>query len=60
MRTVTILRDQDNEYRVPSPDGNEEGAYYTDDMEDAIGTAKNFMYKDENIKIRFKKVESHS
>jgi hypothetical protein len=30
---------EDEEYRVPSPDGTEDGAYYTDDLEDARGTA---------------------
>ena len=32
------------EYRVPSPDGTEDGAYYTDNKEDAIGSAID-MYK---------------
>ena len=42
-----------DEYRVPAPDGSEEGAYYTDDKEDAVGTAKNFMYKGQDIMIKF-------
>ncbi len=45
-RTVKIKFDG-QEYRVPAVDGKEEGAYYTDDREDALGTAKNFIWKDE-------------
>ncbi|KKN10068.1 hypothetical protein LCGC14_1040320 [marine sediment metagenome] len=39
--TVTLRYDTcENEWLVPSPDGSEEGTYYTDDIEDAINTAK--------------------
>lgn len=31
------------EYRVNIPGGNEATAYYTDDLDDAIGTAKQMM-----------------
>lgn len=41
---VTITKDEYGEYRVPSPDGNEAGAYYTDDKDDAYLTAMH-MYK---------------
>ena len=53
MKTVTIKRTIDNEYIVPAPDGREMGNYYTDDKEDASGTA-HAMYKGQDIKIRFK------
>lgn len=33
------------DYRVPSPDACEEGAYYANDIEDAVLTAKQ-MYRD--------------
>lgn len=36
---IQITKDCDNEYRVPGPDGTEAQAYYTDDREDARGTA---------------------
>jgi hypothetical protein len=55
VKTVWVTKDPSSgEYRVPSPDGSEKGAYYTDDKEDAIGTAKNYMYKGKSINIRFK------
>lgn len=38
-KTVTILKDDNGEYRVPGPDGTEAQAYYTDDKQDAEGTA---------------------
>lgn len=34
------IRYRDGEYRVPGPERNENTAYYTDDREDAIGTAR--------------------
>ena len=38
---ITILKHPDlGEYRVPGPEGTEVQAYYTDDLGDAIGTAK--------------------
>ena len=38
LHTVCITYDED-EFRVPSPDNTEEGAYYTDDIGDAYMTA---------------------
>lgn len=58
--TVTITKDYDGEFRVPSPDGSEAGAYYTDDKEDAEGTVRNFMYKDaDQIVIKYRRVDVH-
>lgn len=37
-KPVTIRR-KNGEWRVPSPDGKEEGAYYTDNKLDAYNTA---------------------
>jgi len=59
---VTIKLDANGEYRVPSPDGTEAGAYYTDDREDAIGTAK-MLYKGagfEQVSTKVRYVPSHS
>ena len=39
----------DGEFRVPAPNGKEAGAYYTDDKEDAIASAK-AMYKNDELK----------
>lgn len=56
--SVTIQKDQDGEYRVPGPAGKEEAAAcYTNDKEDAIGTAK-AMYGADTV-IKFKTVEQH-
>jgi hypothetical protein len=41
------------EYRVPSPDGREAGAYYTNDKQDAIGTALH-MYRGIACHITFR------
>jgi hypothetical protein len=38
--SVVIEKSRDGEFRVPAPDGYENGAYYTDDKTDAVGTAK--------------------
>ena len=58
--TVVITKDQDGEYRVPGPDATEMQAYYTDDKEDAIGTAKH-VFKDlgEKLQIRIRSVVEH-
>lgn len=40
---MTITRTEHDEYRVNFRNGNEDTAYYTDDLRDAIGTA-NAMY----------------
>lgn len=52
--TIKYHRGYD-EYRVPSPDGSEAGAAYTNDKQDAIGTAK-AMHGD-HVAITFRKVE---
>lgn len=57
MRRVTIAFDGD-EYRVPGPDGREATAYYTNDKEDAIGTARH-MYAPQIIRVKIKRVEIH-
>jgi hypothetical protein len=49
--TVTIEK-ADGEYRVPAEDGYEDGAYYTDDKEDAVSTAKKVFGDDATIKFR--------
>lgn len=56
MASVTILKDSSTgEYRVPAKDGKEAGAYYTDDKQDAIDTAK-MMYKDTELTVKFRTV----
>ncbi len=40
MNTIIIRFDDTGEHRVPGPDGTEAQAYYTDDCEDAIETAR--------------------
>lgn len=53
IKTITIEKDSSTgEYRVPAPDGYENGATYTDDMQDAIDTAKSIYGKDVIIKFR--------
>jgi hypothetical protein len=49
--SVTIEKSQ-GEFRVPAEDGYEDGAYYTSDKEDAIGTAKKVFGNDVAIKFR--------
>lgn len=51
MIRVIIIFDGD-EYRVPGPKGTEAQAYYTDDREDAIGTAKLVYGTETVVKIR--------
>ena len=50
-KLVTIEKSQ-GEYRVPSEDGYEDGAYYTNDRDDAIGVAKKVFGADIDIKYR--------
>jgi hypothetical protein len=53
-----IRNDDNDEYRVPSPDGTEGGAYYTTDRDDAIDTAHD-MYKragHKKIMVRFRRI----
>jgi hypothetical protein len=55
---VTIQKDQNGEFRVPGPAGKEEaGACYTDDKQDAVGTAKAMYGAD--VVCKFKTVEQH-
>lgn len=49
---ITIEKEPDGEYRVPSEDGYEDGASYTDYKEDAIAIAKRVFGKDVEIKFR--------
>lgn len=49
--TVTIEKSQ-GEYRVPSEDGYEDGAYYDNDKESAIAVAKKTFGDDVVIKFR--------
>ena len=51
--TITIRYDGE-EYRIPGPDRTEAQACYTDDREDAIGTAR--AVYGENVKITFRNV----
>ena len=53
---VTILKNTSTgEYRVPGPAGTEAQAYYTDDRQDAVGTAKH-MWKSYDIVFTFRHV----
>ena len=52
-KTITITKNY-NEYRVPGKKGTEASAYYTDDKEDAIETAKAEHGK--NVVIKFRSV----
>lgn len=55
---VVIEKDKSTkEYRVPAPNGKEAGAYYTDDRQDAVDTAKDMYKKQGSINITFKSVE---
>ena len=51
MQTV-IVTVEDGEYRVPGPQQTEAQAYYTDDKQDAIGTAKAIYGQQVAIKFR--------
>jgi hypothetical protein len=56
MKRITITRLVDwGEFRVPGPDGTEAQAYYTDDREDAIGTARAIYGPDVRITFRSKR-----
>lgn len=57
LRLVTITR-CDDEFRVPSPDGGEAAAYYTDDSGDAIKTAI-VMWDLPAERFKFKRVNEH-
>ena len=47
-----VIRFDGEEYRVPGPEGTEAQAHYTDDREDAIGTAKVVFGSDVTISFR--------
>lgn len=51
MARITIRFDGE-EYRVPGPNGTEEQAYYTNDKDDAIGTARLVFGPDVVTKIK--------
>ena len=51
MPLVVVIKICEGEYRVPGPEHTEAQAYYTDDREDAVGTAKQVHGKD--IEIHF-------
>ena len=55
---VVIQKDWDGEFRVPAPQGNEDHAYYTHDLEDAVGTARE-MWADRWITVTVRPVEIH-
>jgi len=52
---INIQNDENDEYRVPGPEKTEAQAYYTDDKEDAIATAK--IIHGKKIEIKIIKVE---
>ena len=55
--TITIAYDvSDKEYRVPAPNDREAGAYYTNDRDDALGTAR-IIYADRGpVKFRIRRI----
>jgi len=54
-KTITICKNVTyGEYRVPGRKGTEASAYYTDDKEDAVATAKAEHGK--NVVIKFRSV----
>jgi hypothetical protein len=59
MRKILITLSDDDEYRVPGPKGTEAQAYYTNDRQDAILTARE-MHKitpdARDVVIRIKRV----
>ena len=54
MNNIITIRLRDDEYRVPAPDRREAGAYYTNDLDDAIGTLR-AMYGP-NVKYKVRRV----
>ena len=59
-RVVTITYSRDwGDYRVPAPDGREVSAYYTDDLEDAVGTACSQWMWGPSAVCRVRKVDEH-
>lgn len=53
-----VIRYDGEEYRVPSLDATEAGAYYTTDKEDAYGTAK--LIHGKNVAITIRRVNNLS
>lgn len=54
LQTIIITLNDDDEYRVPGPKRTEAQAYYTNDREDALNTARH-IYGDAVI-LRIKRV----
>lgn len=50
--SVIIQKDINGEYRVPSLERTEAGAYYTDDRQDALETAKKIHGADVSLSIK--------
>ena len=48
-----MARDDTGEHRVPGPDGTEAQAYYTDDRQDAIETARSIYGPRVSLRFRF-------
>lgn len=57
MQPIIVTFDGD-EYRVPAPDGREAGAYYTDDLDDALGTLR-MIWKCPNCEMEIREVDVH-
>lgn len=50
MINIIIWQEADTgEYKVPTPDSSETGAYYTHDLDDAIATFDNMWVEFENV-----------
>ena len=49
---ITVRFDDSGEHRVPGPEKTEAQAYYTDDRDDAIWTARSIFGRDVEIKFR--------
>lgn len=53
--SITIIKNEDDEYRVPGLDRTEAQAYYTDDKDDAIKTTRAIYGPDVKIKFRMRR-----
>ena len=51
------LRKRDGEYRVNFREGNEDSSYYTDDINDAVATAKHMRKAKDESQQRLKEYE---
>lgn len=57
-RIVTIRFDRDlNEYRVPGPNGTEKQAYYSSELDDALGYAEH-VWSGTDVEFRIKVVKT--